>query len=102
MKGIHIRPRWTRIILPAAPGFVGNYHYACIVAMGLFGVAKDTALAYAILMHFLTIVVLVAMGLFFMNVSKLKLSFSLRSAIEGGQSGGSGQAGQAGSGHRDK
>jgi len=73
------------IALPAAPGFIGNYHYACIVAMGLFGVAKDTALAYAILIHFLTVVVLVAMGLFFINVSKLKVSFSLRSAIDSGQ-----------------
>jgi uncharacterized protein (TIRG00374 family) len=73
------------IALPAAPGFIGNYHYACVVAMGLFGVAKDTALAYAILLHFLTILVLVAMGLFFINVSKLKVSFSLRSAIDSGQ-----------------
>jgi len=71
------------IALPAAPGFIGNYHYACVVAMGLFGVAKDTALAYAILIHFLTMVVLVAMGLFFINVSKLKVSFSLRSAVSG-------------------
>jgi uncharacterized protein (TIRG00374 family) len=70
------------IALPAAPGFIGNYHYACIVALGLFGVAKDTALAYAILIHFLTLAVLVAMGLFFINFSKLKVSFSLRSAIE--------------------
>jgi uncharacterized membrane protein YbhN (UPF0104 family) len=73
------------IALPAAPGFIGNYHYACIVALGLFGVAKNTALAYAILIHFLTLVVLVAMGLFFMNVSKLKVSFSLRSVIDSGQ-----------------
>jgi uncharacterized protein (TIRG00374 family) len=69
------------IALPAAPGFIGNYHYACIVAMGLFGVAKDTALAYAILIHFLTLLVLVAMGLFFINVSKLKLTFSFKSAV---------------------
>jgi len=69
------------IALPAAPGFVGNYHYACIVALGLFGVAKDTALAYAILIHFLSMVVLVAMGLISINVSKLKVSFSLRSAV---------------------
>jgi uncharacterized protein (TIRG00374 family) len=73
------------IALPAAPGFIGNYHYACIVALGLFGVAKDTALAYAILIHFVTLVVVVAMGLFFINVSKLKVSFTLRSAIDSGQ-----------------
>ncbi len=70
------------IALPAAPGFIGNYHYACVVAMGLFGVVKETALAYAILIHFLTMLVLVAMGVFFINVSKLKVSFSIRSAVE--------------------
>jgi hypothetical protein len=68
------------IALPAAPGFIGNYHYACVVALGLFGVGKDIALAYAILLHFLTLVVLVVMGVFFINVSKLKVRFSLKSA----------------------
>ena len=65
------------IALPAAPGFIGNYHYACVVALTLFGVVKDTALAYAILVHFLTVVVLVLMGLIFMNTSKLKVGFPL-------------------------
>jgi hypothetical protein len=68
------------IALPAAPGFIGNYHYACVVALGLFGVGKDIALAYAILLHFLTLAVLVIMGVFFINVSKLKVGFSLKSA----------------------
>jgi uncharacterized protein (TIRG00374 family) len=69
------------IALPAAPGFVGNYHYACVVALGLFGVGKDTALAYAILAHFLTILITVGMGVLFINVSKLKVGFSLTSAM---------------------
>ncbi|NIQ89467.1 MAG: flippase-like domain-containing protein, partial [Deltaproteobacteria bacterium] len=68
------------IALPAAPGFIGNYHYACVVALGLFGVGKDIALAYAILLHFLTLAVLVILGVFFINVSKIKVGFSLRSA----------------------
>jgi uncharacterized protein (TIRG00374 family) len=71
------------IALPAAPGFIGNYHYACVVALGLFGVGKDIALAYAILLHFLTLAVLVIMGVFFINVSKLKVGFSLKSATSG-------------------
>jgi hypothetical protein len=80
------------IALPAAPGFIGNYHYACVVALGLFGVGKDTALAYAILAHFLTILIIVGMGILYINVSKLKVGFSLRSAIDSGQlASGSGQ-----------
>jgi uncharacterized membrane protein YbhN (UPF0104 family) len=66
------------IALPAAPGFVGNYHYACVVALALFGVAKETALAYAILVHFLTVLVLVLMGIIFMNTSRLRVGFPLQ------------------------
>ena len=67
------------IALPAAPGFIGNYHYACMVALTLFAVAKETALAYAILVHFLTVLVLVLMGVLFMTTSKLKVGFPLKS-----------------------
>jgi uncharacterized membrane protein YbhN (UPF0104 family) len=73
------------IALPAAPGFIGNYHYASVVALGLFGVGKDIALAYAILLHFLTLAVLVIMGIFFINVSKLNVRFSLKSAVSSWQ-----------------
>jgi uncharacterized protein (TIRG00374 family) len=73
------------IALPAGPGFIGNYHYACMVALTLFGVGKDTALAYAVLIHFINLVVLVAMGVLSINVSKLKVGFSLKSAIRSEQ-----------------
>jgi hypothetical protein len=48
-------------------------------------VGKDIALAYAILLHFLTLAVLVIMGVFFINVSKLKVGFSLKSATSSWQ-----------------
>ncbi|UCG14577.1 MAG: flippase-like domain-containing protein [Deltaproteobacteria bacterium] len=71
---------WTciGIALPAAPGFIGNYHYACVVALTLFGILKETALAYAILIHFLTVVVLVVMGVVCINVPGLKLGFPVQ------------------------
>ena len=69
------------IALPAGPGFIGNYHYACMLALTLFGVGKETALAYAILLHFLTLMVLVIMGVLSINLSKLKVGFSLKSAV---------------------
>ena len=73
------------IALPAAPGFIGNYHYACVVGLTLFGVVKETALAYAILIHFLTVLVLVVMGVFFINASKLKVGLPLKRAAGGEQ-----------------
>jgi uncharacterized protein (TIRG00374 family) len=66
------------IALPAAPGFIGNYHYACIVALALFGVAKETALAFAIMVHFFILVVIVLMGVTALNTANLKVGFSLK------------------------
>jgi uncharacterized protein (TIRG00374 family) len=69
------------IALPAAPGFIGNYHYAAVVALSIFNVDKVPALALAILIHFLTMVVIVLMGVIFMNMSKLKMGFSFKSLV---------------------
>jgi hypothetical protein len=66
------------IALPAAPGFIGNYHYACVVALTLLGVLKEEAVAFAILIHFLVALVVVLMGVSFMNASRLNLGFPLR------------------------
>jgi uncharacterized protein (TIRG00374 family) len=66
------------IALPAAPGFIGSFHYAVILALGLFDVVKDRALAFAILAHFLILVVIVLMGVIFLNASGLKVSLALK------------------------
>jgi glycosyltransferase 2 family protein len=45
--------------LPGAPGMIGVYQYACQLALGLFGVAKEDALAYGLVLNaiqFLTII----------------------------------------------
>lgn len=37
--------------LPAAPGFVGAYHFAVVVALGLLGVDRDVAASVALVGH---------------------------------------------------
>ena len=32
-------------MLPAAPGFVGNYHYACVLGLKFFGIGEAAALS---------------------------------------------------------
>jgi len=39
------------IMIPAAPGFVGSYHLACVVALSVFGVPKEEALGFSLLTH---------------------------------------------------
>jgi hypothetical protein len=39
------------ISIPSAPGYVGVYHAAAVLAVGLFGVPRSAAVGYALLFH---------------------------------------------------
>jgi hypothetical protein len=38
-------------MVPQAPGFVGSVQFACIEALAVFGVSRETAAAYSLLVH---------------------------------------------------
>jgi len=62
------------IAIPTAPGFVGNWHFFCVLGLGLFGIHKTDALTYAIVLHFLSIGVIVILGLAFLPFNRFSLS----------------------------
>lgn len=68
------------IAIPTAPGFVGNWHFFCILALGVFGIPKTEALSFAIIYHFLSIGMLVVLGLAFLPFNPFSLS-SLRTQM---------------------
>jgi len=39
------------ISIPSAPGYIGVWHAAAVLALSMFGVSQATALGYAILYH---------------------------------------------------
>lgn len=49
--------------LPQAPGMIGTYQYACILALALFGIGQTEALAYGLLLNAVQLATLVAQGL---------------------------------------
>jgi len=49
-------------IVPSAPGYVGTFELAASAAAGWFGVAAESALAFAIVVHALTVFVLAIGG----------------------------------------
>jgi uncharacterized protein (TIRG00374 family) len=51
------------IAIPAAPGFVGNWHWATVVGLGLFGIGETAAFSFAVVHHFLSIAVVILLGL---------------------------------------
>jgi hypothetical protein len=49
--------------LPNVPGMFGPYQYACILALGMFGVAQPDALAYGLVLNAIQFLTLIAQGL---------------------------------------
>jgi uncharacterized protein (TIRG00374 family) len=62
------------ISLPAAPGLIGNFQFACIVALSLFGVPKDNALAFSMIYYFICMGIQVGLGLLFLPSVKVSWS----------------------------
>jgi glycosyltransferase 2 family protein len=62
------------IAIPTAPGFIGNWHYFCILGLSLFDVPKTDALTFAIVYHFLSIGVVIVLGLAFLPFNGLSLA----------------------------
>ena len=77
---IQRKPRCQGLTLPAAPGFVGNYHYSCMLGLALFGISKADALTYAILIHGLQFLVIIILGLIFIPFIKVPLPAILKGA----------------------
>ena len=60
------------ILVPSSPGYVGTYHWLCLIGLGFFGVPDSSALGYAIALHAISII----------PVALLGVVFSLRNGIE--------------------
>ena len=71
-------------MLPSSPGYVGVFHSAVVLSLGRFaGIPKEVALAYAIVLHGLTIVILIGLGvvsLWLIGLSRRELGRHLRGA----------------------
>lgn len=48
--------------LPNPPAMVGPFQYACILALGIYGVGQDAALAFGLLLNGLQVLTIVAQG----------------------------------------
>ena len=59
------------VMLPAAPGFVGTYHFAAVLGLSFFGIGKTEALSYSIVLHFLQMMPIIALGLLFLPFQKM-------------------------------
>ena len=61
------------IMIPAGPGFVGTWHFACVLGLTYFGISKSEALSYAIVLHFLQMMPVIVLGVLFLPFQKISL-----------------------------
>lgn len=61
------------VALPTAPGFIGNYHFSCVMGLTLFGIPKTDALTFAIVIHFIQLSVVIVLGLVCLPFIKVPL-----------------------------
>ncbi len=59
--------------LPAAPGFVGTYQYAVILALSFFSVPKEEALGFSIIAHLAQLLPVIVAGLIALVRARLPL-----------------------------
>jgi len=62
------------IAIPAGPGYIGNWHYACVLALSIFGLAKAEALSFAVVYHFLSMAIVIILGVAFLPFNKFSIS----------------------------
>ena len=68
------------IMIPSAPGYVGTFEFAARYALGLFGVAPEVALAYAIVSHGIQYALVSGAGLLFFARDHVSLGALARGA----------------------
>lgn len=72
--------------LPNAPGMIGTYQYACILALALFGIEKADALAYGLVLNAIQLLTLVAQGLAALPLAGVSLDDLVRARRQSLQS----------------
>ncbi len=61
------------VMVPASPGYVGTYHFACVTALSAFNVASEKALSIALVIHGVSFFPTIFAGFYHMWRAKLSL-----------------------------
>jgi uncharacterized protein (TIRG00374 family) len=62
------------VMVPASPGYVGTYHYACVTALTAFNIPSEKALSVALVIHGVSFFPVIVAG--FYHMWREKLSFA--------------------------
>lgn len=61
------------VMVPASPGYIGTYHYACFKGLSAFGIPESTAVSIALVLHGIGFFPVIIAGFFHLWQGKLSL-----------------------------
>jgi uncharacterized protein (TIRG00374 family) len=62
------------VMVPASPGFVGTYHYACFKGLSAFGIPESTAVSIALVLHGTAFFPVIFAGFYYLWKNKISLN----------------------------
>lgn len=62
------------VMVPASPGYIGTYHYACFKALSVFGISGEKALSVALVLHAINFFPITLLGLYYLLKGRISLS----------------------------
>lgn len=89
LRAVHLNLPWIAgwtvlafvglgITVPSAPGYIGVFHYAAVLAVGIFGVPRSAGLGYALLFHASQVVPVTLVGWLFLMREHVSLGEATR------------------------
>ena len=62
------------VMVPASPGYVGTYHFACVTALQAFNIASEKALSVALVIHGVNFFPVILAGFYYLWRSNVSLA----------------------------
>lgn len=62
------------VMVPASPGYIGTYHYACYKGLAVFGVPETTSVSIALIMHGTGFFPVIIAGMYYLWKNKISLN----------------------------
>ncbi len=62
------------VMVPASPGYIGTYHYACYKGLSVFGIPETTSVSIALIMHATGFFPVIIAGLYYLWKNKITLN----------------------------
>lgn len=62
------------VMVPASPGYIGTYHYACFKGLSVFGIPEATAVSIALIIHGTSFFPVILAGFYHLWSTKMSLT----------------------------